>query len=105
MPHDLRELYTSRRWRKRRAHQLRVQPLCEQCLANGRTVPADTVDHIEAHGGDVNKFWLGRLRSLCRPCHEIRHGRMRAPRTIGVDGWPIEAPSVTTGIAPLDDEP
>jgi hypothetical protein len=34
------------------------------------------------------KFWLGKLESLCRDCHEHHHGRSRVE--IGADGWPVD---------------
>jgi 5-methylcytosine-specific restriction endonuclease McrA len=54
-------------------HQLRVEPLCALCLAEGRgPVPARVADHVVPHHGDVSAFWLGRLQSLCSNCHESR---------------------------------
>ena len=32
--------------------------------------PATICDHVEPHRGDINKFWLGKLQSLCKPCHD-----------------------------------
>jgi hypothetical protein len=50
--------------------------------------PAEVVHHVEPHEGDKTKFYLGKLESLCRSCHERHHDR--APRPfIGVDGWPV----------------
>ena len=84
--------YNRKRWRRRRRRQLAQQPLCEFCLDKGLTIPADVVDHIEEHHGDHMKFWYGALRSLCRPCHERRHGRAPGGKRpwIGTDGWPLE---------------
>jgi len=50
-------------------------------------------DHVEPHRGDVNKFWLGKLQSLCRNCHESRKRIIDQPgydTTIGSDGMPID---------------
>ncbi len=48
---------------------------------------------LRKHHGDVNKFWLGELQSLCQHCHvtakydiETRGYR----RDIGFDGWPLD---------------
>jgi len=68
------------------------QPLCEHCLVKGLVRPADTVDHVEPHNGDYHRFWYGAVQSLCRQCHEERHGRGNTRPWIGPDGWPIEDP-------------
>ena len=81
--------YNNRRWRRRRQHQLRRQPLCEFCLTEGLVRPADIVDHIEPHNGDYQAFWYGAVRSLCRPCHERLHHRTNENPWIGADGWPL----------------
>ena len=65
-------LYNTTRWRRLRAHQLRVEPLCSFCLERGAVTPATIADHVEPHCGDVNKFWLGKLQSLCIHCHTGR---------------------------------
>ncbi|TKI02678.1 HNH endonuclease [Martelella alba] len=49
----------------------RDRHLCQECLRQGRAIPATTVDHIipKAHGGtdaDSN------LESLCWPCHRSK---------------------------------
>src|SRR5262249_45676397 len=82
--------YNNRRWRRRRQYQLRTQPLCEFCLAEGLVRPADTVDHVEPHGGDYQKFWYGPVRSLCRSCHERLHHRANEnPWIDPATGWPL----------------
>jgi len=69
--------------------QLATQPLCEFCLAKGLVRVANTVDHVEPHGGDYAKFWYGAVRSLCRDCHERLHHRANESPWIGPDGWPL----------------
>jgi hypothetical protein len=81
--------YNFSRWRKRRRQHLRSHPLCELCTAEGRAVVADIVHHVEDHHGNVEKFWFGKLQSLCRMHHERLHGR-DVKVQIGVDGLPIE---------------
>lgn len=61
--------YADRKWRARREAHLRKEPLCRFCKAQGYVVPADVVDHIEPHKGDLGKFWKGELQSLCHSCH------------------------------------
>ena len=85
--------YNRANWRKRQQHQLRVQPLCEMCLREGRLTPATCVDHIEPHRGDYTKFRLGQLQSLCASCHNstkkiIEHRGYDT--AIGADGWPLD---------------
>jgi hypothetical protein len=61
---EIHRWYCSANWLRRRAHQLRVEPLCRICLEAGRVVPATVADHIENHKGDFTAFRLGELRSL-----------------------------------------
>src|SRR5262245_60250855 len=76
-------LHGSARWRRMAKHQLRVSPLCEMCLREGRgPVPARVADHITPHHNDPNKFWLGKLQSLCTHCHE---GRKKFRELYGYD--------------------
>jgi 5-methylcytosine-specific restriction enzyme A len=53
-----RDFYGLQSWRRRRAHQLRKQPLCEACLKAGRITAATIADHIEPHGGDYTKLLI-----------------------------------------------
>jgi hypothetical protein len=80
-------------WKKRRKHQLMVEPLCRMCAKEGKTVPATIVDHIEPHRGDYNKFRLTPLQSLCVGHHNRYKQRMEvigyAP-DVGEDGWPLD---------------
>jgi 5-methylcytosine-specific restriction enzyme A len=82
------------RWKKRKEHQLRTEPLCAACLKQGQITGATIADHIESHRGDWNAFCLGPLQSLCDACHERKHGRLgfaeRASRAIDADGFPID---------------
>jgi|AmaraimetFIIA100_FD_contig_81_720863_length_1493_multi_3_in_0_out_0_1 hypothetical protein len=89
-----RRLHGSGFWKRRARLQLQMQPLCEMCLREGRgPVPARVADHVEPHGGDANKFILGRLQSLCVPCHSGRKQsieKLGYDKTVGVDGWPVD---------------
>jgi hypothetical protein len=91
--HTAADWYSSRRWKKRRARQLKAEPLCAICLAKGRVVPASVADHEPPwKPGPIqsswNRFITGKLQSLCRECHEIKEGRLRPRVEIGEDGWP-----------------
>jgi 5-methylcytosine-specific restriction endonuclease McrA len=85
--------YSSRHWRRRRAHQLLCEPLCKMCLARGVTTPATIADHVVSHGGDWNAFILGELQSLCEPCHNSLKRRLDQDgfvSDVDDDGWPID---------------
>lgn len=45
------------RWQKLKKLYLKKNPLCTQCLAEGRVTPAEAVDHIVPHRGDYKLFW------------------------------------------------
>jgi hypothetical protein len=87
-------LYGTNKWKNRRRHQLQIQPLCEFCLRENRgPVPARVADHVVPWNGDVNKFWLGELQSLCTHCHESRkkfRERHGYDRGCGPDGLPLD---------------
>jgi 5-methylcytosine-specific restriction endonuclease McrA len=88
-----RDWYQLERWRKLAKAQLRREPLCARCLDVGRVTPATVADHVVAHGGDWNRFLLGKLQSLCASCHsgakqfEEVHGYYP---DIGLDGFPLD---------------
>lgn len=63
-------LYSTSRWTKRRAYQLRHEPLCRKCQALGILTPASVADHVIPHRGSVSLFWSGELQSLCKQCHD-----------------------------------
>lgn len=70
-----RALYGSRRWKARRAEQLRIEPLCRRCKAEGIVCIATVADHIEPHRGDVEAFWTNPLQSLCARHHNAAKQR------------------------------
>ena len=87
------KLHNKARWHRIARHQLRVEPLCRMCLAEGRVVAARVADHVEPHHNDPVKFWTGKLQSLCSHCHESRKKSAEHrgyDRTIGPDGLPID---------------
>lgn len=95
MPQDSnrpwRKLYATTAWQKIRAWQLAQQPLCEECLSIGVVTPATDVHHVEAHKGDLEKFWNGPFRSDCASCHsrwgqKEDHGKSIV--RFDADGWP-----------------
>ena len=61
------------RWRKARYHYLTRNPLCVECLGNGRTTAASVVDHIVDHKGNQGLFWdESNWRALCKSCHDAK---------------------------------
>jgi 5-methylcytosine-specific restriction protein A len=68
--------YKSTRWLKARARFLGEHPLCESCREQNRVTPANTVDHREAHRGDVEKFWNeDNWAASCASCHSKKTAR------------------------------
>jgi len=63
-------------WRKVRIAYLSTRPLCEECMKEGRYVPAEHVHHIvEVRDGGGNDY--ENLCSLCKSCHSSIHMRRR----------------------------
>jgi 5-methylcytosine-specific restriction endonuclease McrA len=86
-----RRWYDSAAWKKRRAYQLRLHPLCAWCLQQGRVRPAVIADHVISHEGDWNLFVLGELQSLCEQCHNRKSAGGEAySDEIGIDGYPVD---------------
>lgn len=66
-------LYNSSLWKKIRADQLRMHPLCAECAKLGRVTPATECDHIVPHKGDKSRFYdRSNLQSLCHQCHSAK---------------------------------
>lgn len=68
-------------WQKVREMKANQDPLCQECLKTGRTVPLDKVHHIkpiETH--PELRLVMENLRSLCTPCHEAEHEGERFKR-------------------------
>ena len=67
--HHNAEFYQSRVWRRLREMQLSEQPLCEECLRQGRQTPAQMVDHIVPINKGGAPLERENLQSLCNACH------------------------------------
>lgn len=65
-----------RRWRRFRLLFLSDNPLCADCQANGKYVPATEVHHLVkvAERPDL-MFDLSNGRALCHACHSVRTAR------------------------------
>ena len=68
---DVNKKY-GRAWKKIRDRYVQAHPLCEQCLKQGRTTPAEEVHHIIplSRGGTHS---TDKLMSLCQSCHNKIH--------------------------------
>ena len=86
--------YKKAQWEKLRLWQLRHEPLCRYCYAEGIVTPATVCDHVEPHKGDSGRFFdTGNIQSLCKRCHDSRKQRIEMhgyDRAIGDDGWPVD---------------
>jgi 5-methylcytosine-specific restriction protein A len=61
-------------WRKISKAYLQAYPLCENCKAEGRLIPAELVHHVIPieNGGTHN---LHNLMSVCKSCHNAIHNQ------------------------------
>jgi len=76
-----KEVYNTRRWRKVRELALkRDGGLCQMCLAEGRIVKADVVDHIVEIKDGGAAYDLDNLQSLCHSCHNKKTAQERKYR-------------------------
>lgn len=48
------------------------EPWCADCLKEGHWVMGTQADHIEPHNGDIEKFFSGKLQTLCDRHHSIK---------------------------------
>ena len=72
--------YQDKRWKIVREEKLRLNPVCEQCEAAGRTRSAEEVHHMipfmsakSAMYRDRLAFDIDNLESLCIECHKQQH--------------------------------
>lgn len=71
--------YTHSRWRKVRAAFLAEFPLCVDCLAIGRTVPASEVDHVLPRATHPELEWdWDNFSAKCKSCHSRKTRREQA---------------------------
>lgn len=95
------EIYNSKRWKNLRDRRLQEDPLCKYCEAAGDIVPADTVDHITPHRGNLGlAFDYGNTQSLCKTCHDIHADAKDRGKIIAGcddDGYPIDPGHVWSG--------
>ena len=91
---EYRALYKTAQWRRTREDQLRREPLCQACKAQGGFTPATVCNHIDkASKATPEGFFAGPFSSLCAPCHD--GGEQKAESAgysaaAGADGWPTD---------------
>lgn len=73
------KLYDSQKWRDYRLVFLKANPLCKHCAQKGKTVAANTVDHIIPVRVDdsINFFDSENHQALCEPCHNRKSAQER----------------------------
>ena len=78
--------YGDKRWKQLREWQIRTHPLCQDCLFEGRSVPAEEVHHKIVFSWftteeDRMKALLcpENLICLCKKCHLERHKNLHKP--------------------------
>jgi len=92
-PENPRDWYGLGRWKTKQKFQMQTHPLCAFCLGKGLVTKGVIADHVKAHRGDWNEFWMGKLQTLCRNCHESgkKFQENRGFRSdIGEDGFPLD---------------
>ena len=78
---ERQQLYNTKRWVETRDYMRMKQPLCQDCLNEGRITPMEEVHHIKspfARGiseeeKEKRAFSEDNLVCLCRECHWRRH--------------------------------
>jgi 5-methylcytosine-specific restriction endonuclease McrA len=91
---ERKKLYKTKEWQRLRYHQLRANPVCKYCEAQGRVELATIVDHIKPHKGDEELFFdPDNLQSLCKTHHDSTKQREEHHGSaIGGDkkGYPLD---------------
>jgi hypothetical protein len=80
-------------------YQLRKEPLCAMCLAEGLVVAARIADTWSRTAAIRSSSGMGKLQSLCAHCHESRKKRLEHrgyDNAIGADG--LAARSAASGL-------
>ncbi len=70
---DSKSFYNSKAWRRIANAQLKREPLCAECLKEGRVTPAEIADHIQPIREGGARLDMENLQSLCRACHNRKH--------------------------------
>lgn len=76
-----RERGYTKEWERFRRSFLMRNPLCEYCLADGRTTAATVCDHDLPHDHDPALFWDNTFTALCASHHSGEKQRAEAQMT------------------------
>lgn len=85
--------YGTARWKATRSAQLKREPHCRMCAADGVKTRAIVADHVQPHRGNAAIFWNGPFQSLCLHHHNAakqRHEKLGYSPDIGHDGLPVD---------------
>lgn len=99
LPPEVARLYSTARWRQRRAQQLAAEPLCRACRKEQRVTAATVADHIE-RATDERSFWNSSLQSLCFTHHQAK----RQAESNGRQQWEPKMRGCDASGMPLDPE-
>ena len=71
--------YNNTNWKKVRDAYMKQNPLCEECLKQGKVTPATSVHHLKSpfSKGEINYTLLLEYENLMAICHEC-HGKLHA---------------------------
>lgn len=78
---ERQETYNTKRWKELRSLMIQEHPLCQDCLKDGKIVPAQEVHHLKSpfrpgltpEEKEKLAFDPNNLVCLCRECHWRRH--------------------------------
>jgi 5-methylcytosine-specific restriction protein A len=73
--HPLKGKLYGRKWRELSRAERAAKLWCVMCLAEGKSVPAEVIDHVVPHRYDVEAFWHGERQPLCSRHHNIKTAR------------------------------
>lgn len=73
--------YSSWKWTKLSVRKRMADPLCEQCLSDGKVTPATEVHHIVGvDESEALRLNWDNLMSVCDECHDKLDGERRGKR-------------------------
>lgn len=86
-------LYRTAAWDRLRSTRLSEEPFCRFCERKGLKIPAEVVDHVKEHKGNLDLFHdYDNLQSLCKSCHDSAKQRMESGNVVieyGPNGFPL----------------
>lgn len=99
-----KHLYKTVAWERLRSFVLSEEPFCRFCKAEGKLIPADVVDHIIPHKGDMGLFMdIDNLQSVCKSHHDSVKQKMEHGVLIiqyGPNGFPLPPSKLQGGHKP-----